>query len=792
MSQVKNLRAMFETRRDSSPPEGGRTQQGLPASPAESHPQLSRVRASFVAVEKDGRPGRQRDTSSDSIPTLSRTISAGTESDIAVPAALVQDRNESPLKADEPRLSSDVQTSKRIAAPVSAETAPVTPPIPKVQPPAQIRVSAPSPVSSASKTPSATPSSRTGESKVVQKDKSPLMSPKQPLNKPLGGSESLPVSGLAKKTAKLPANEIAASSKPKSQAVAAANNPRDITNGAAKASSITAKSTSSSSTQKHTENTSSAVGGKDTHKPANFTKTVPKAISTAKANAKPPIHSSGLAVQHPRTPITPKSPAGLIKPHVSQRPTAAPHHEVHTAPDKSTAAKTTANAQPKTATAKPSGSPASARVKPVTHSTFPSNGIGFVKPRPRSPTRPVQLPSGLTTHTASSATKINVPRQSLSRQSGNYLAVHPPTALTRSTSRASVSTVGTAAIGSDGKSVRRQSPTVNRSRPSIGPPPKQAARDHSVTKWEKEVDEGFLARMMRPTQASALKTTDKAHVSSPPRKHLTTATTKRNGAIHDSTSVPAKKAVARPLSLPPYPPACITRKPTRSPTCSTTVVEEGQADLVGIDNVANVEMTASETVAPEPELGTFAGEPVDEVVEKAVEETANGTTAEAAAEAAGEVAGEVAGEPSNEAVDETTREITEEPATSVAEETVGEVLNETGDGTAIEIADDTPNDTIDETVDETAGEVFNGGVEAITDKSVVGPDEEPAEQPSETLNKPTETTEEPVETIRGPVEAPRDNLKEGAAEDAETVADEVTTEEGDQDLSTTVEIPVEE
>lgn len=62
-------------------------------------------------------------------------------------------------------------------------------------------------------------------------------------------------------------------------------------------------------------------------------------------------------------------------------------------------------------------------------------------------------------------------------------------------------------------------------RPSLGLPPKQIAKDHPVPKKEvKAPDESFLARMMRPTQASASKVADKVHVpTTPPRKTSTAA-----------------------------------------------------------------------------------------------------------------------------------------------------------------------------------------------------------------------------------------------------------------------------
>ncbi|KAG6017761.1 hypothetical protein E4U54_003583 [Claviceps lovelessii] len=73
MSQVKNLRAMFENKGDSSPPDRGRSP-GVPLSKKQddgtsqggSPRPLSKVRTNFVAVEKDGRIGLKREESGDS------------------------------------------------------------------------------------------------------------------------------------------------------------------------------------------------------------------------------------------------------------------------------------------------------------------------------------------------------------------------------------------------------------------------------------------------------------------------------------------------------------------------------------------------------------------------------------------------------------------------------------------------------------------------------------------------------------------------------------------------------
>ena len=128
----------------------------------------------------------------------------------------------------------------------------------------------------------------------------------------------------------------------------------------------------------------------------------------------------------------------------------------------------------------------------------------FTKPKPRSPTRPVALPSHLTAPTASSAAKHDLPRPSSSaalRRKPSVLTsdrttrTKTPTALHKQPSRASLP--GNAAA----LARRRESQGSHTSnRPAVPP------------------DDGFLARMMRSTASSASKTHEKPEIKSPPRR----------------------------------------------------------------------------------------------------------------------------------------------------------------------------------------------------------------------------------------------------------------------------------
>ncbi|KAG8407714.1 hypothetical protein J3459_016122 [Metarhizium acridum] len=138
--------------------------------------------------------------------------------------------------------------------------------------------------------------------------------------------------------------------------------------------------------------------------------------------------------------------------------------------------------------------------------TKSQNDAGFIKPKPKSPTKQVQMPSSLTAPTASSVSKVHVPRRPLSRQSGTQNnPTQPSIRSNMSTSTASHS------------SIKGQGSSSSRSRPSLGPPPNKQSQVTVSHKRQSNVDEGFLARMMRPTQSSSSKTTDKAPVTPPKR-----------------------------------------------------------------------------------------------------------------------------------------------------------------------------------------------------------------------------------------------------------------------------------
>ncbi|KAI0444425.1 hypothetical protein F4803DRAFT_560944 [Xylaria telfairii] len=390
MSGVRNLRAMFEQKGDSVPDRGRSPGPGGFASPSPSaSPRpLSKVRTSFVAIEKDGRIGLRREPSRDSETVSSRRFSNETDTSIPLPIS------------ERPDVFSENMASTVASFKTNLSHEPI-PESPRQETP--VKFSPKKAFKSHPVEPNANPD------KVTDKE--------EPQTKMLSGDPT---------------------------ESSAARLGGTILNGGI----------------------SDALNGT----PSTAVKA--KAPGASKPAPKPaaPVSTAKTATRPPKSPLPTKAPSGKEPP--------------KTAASAANPKKVTAT---KTAAAKP---PAI---------DLPPSGTGFVKPKPKSPTRPVKLPSSLTTHTASSAQK---------HGAGNTA---PAPAPRRSLSRAS---------GTTSTKTLKHKPSnanVGRSRPSLGPPPKPAGQEQPGSKKEAQVDEGFLARMMRPTASSAKKTSDKAPVT-PPRK----------------------------------------------------------------------------------------------------------------------------------------------------------------------------------------------------------------------------------------------------------------------------------
>ena len=230
---------------------------------------------------------------------------------------------------------------------------------------------------------------------------------------------------------------------------------------------------------------------------ANTASRKPSAISTSKTKAStsttPP--ATAPAKTSPKTPRTPKTP---------------------TVPAKVLSA--SKQASPKTFSPKqqkPSGRLSvkhdTSKAQPEKRAPTTSKGPAAVsKPRPKSPTHPVRLPSSLTAPTAASAAKVGgvPPSRSPSRASApvSNVARKP---LARTTKASSVAPKSSTT-----------SSTATRTKPSRTSLPSsvQTTEQPKTRGSNPKPAEGFLERMMRPTQSSSSKSHEKVELKTPPKK----------------------------------------------------------------------------------------------------------------------------------------------------------------------------------------------------------------------------------------------------------------------------------
>ncbi|KAK0632457.1 hypothetical protein B0T14DRAFT_490820 [Immersiella caudata] len=508
MSAVKNLRAMFEQKGETSPPDRGRSPGIPPTNGAtcnsviggESPRPLSKVRTDFIAIEKDGRIGLQRGISQDSNISLSRKLSGETDLSTSAPK----------------------QENKNIFADNTAQAALMSS-LPNQPIPESPRSANPESKASSSSFKSTIDAAGEASSSTLRRFKR---------------------SGLDAAAEKPAASEANAT-------------PKVVTepaNGTGSGGGSSAKGKEKANGTQDTPGPSTATTSRATPKPLS----VPSASKSAGKLAKSPTVSR--APKSPAETSTPKLPA--------KTPERFPRQPEKTDTPKMNASTST----PRASSVK--------RAPPLQPSPA---GSSFVKPKPKSPTRPVRLPDRLTTHTAASGSKVNPARQSLSRASGGFQTVD---SLGRSPSRGSVSTVATTATKTAGaKTLKRQSSTIDRPRPSLGPPPKQSAKEYPPTKNEKQVDESFLARMTRPTQASQSRVTDKA--ITPPRKPSVPAAAKNPWSKTDD------KAVRRIV-----PRAAAAAGPSRAQPASTGLVGRPSAPIKSGDPPPSGNTSPSTVVGP--------------------------------------------------------------------------------------------------------------------------------------------------------------------------------------------------
>ncbi|OCL00901.1 uncharacterized protein K441DRAFT_599902 [Cenococcum geophilum 1.58] len=523
---VRNLRAMFENQNTPSSPEPrGHSPVGNATSNTEEIRSTSKVRASFVSVKSTAFVGTAKSTSdglnsptanrgesfsiiqehgSELIEELKKTVSQEKEDrkrsldieevveerESSIPAPEIRDQATSGIMfnlgsimkgSNFPEPGSPLENKKaKTEEPVAkTEDTPATP-VKEVEKPASPSKDAPSenpdkPVSSAEdKDVSLRPLDPKDEAAVSSGEAPPL-----PAEAPLS---------LAKKAPAEASAEASKSTAEKTKASVTASQPKAKVNG----------------TTSHTT-TSKTAAKSSSHK-------LP-AISTAKENITKPSSSKSAAIpKSPALPKTPRTPTALSVTSPTKSPVSKLSLVQAKDQSKAPAAKATRSSlRPSTAsvatnaTTKPKApskpaTPAATKeaAKETTKDTAKdaTNTSPFGKPRPKSPTRPVRLPPHLIAPTASYAAKHEdgtVP-QTLTRRPSTIARERPATLKPAAPARKPAGRLSLGPL-------------------SLGPQlPKRPDSRQSI----KGPDEGFLARMMRPTASSASKTHDK--VNSPPRR----------------------------------------------------------------------------------------------------------------------------------------------------------------------------------------------------------------------------------------------------------------------------------
>ncbi|OAG10566.1 uncharacterized protein CC84DRAFT_489393 [Paraphaeosphaeria sporulosa] len=532
---VRNLRAMFESQNaaSSSPEPRGRSPAGSATSDA-NRP-TSKVRASFVSVEPHAAgAAKELGTTkgvSTNTPHAQRRESfsvSGESSDVADLKQAISEEKEERKKSiavDEAVPEQAVETRESSRAP-----APLREPAGKMPNLGSIMKGSdfPEPVAAAEQPTEEAPNVRPGDAQVA-----PAAHEKPAETQP--ETPDKVVTGAQEEAALKPAD-------PTDEAAVAGGGALPAP---AEVLSHPTSSEAAPQTPKITEPTAEAKETPRTNGRASTRK--PAAISTAKSPARSARGTSAARSPLPKSPLpktptaskpTPaataaKSPAPPAKspaaakspaPAKAQLKPAAPRE-----PTKPVAPKFTARAPAKpstatagtTATAAAKAKPAAAEIKKISTKAAPSapskTGTattgGFVKPKPRSPTRPVRLPSHLTAPTASSAAKHG-------EEAAEQKPARKPSTVPRPAPKAAA------------PAAKKPAP-----RASLAP---STARPASRASTAAGASDGFLARMMRPTASSASKTHDKPE--SPPRQRTTAKATTKPKAP-EGLATKAKKKV---------------------------------------------------------------------------------------------------------------------------------------------------------------------------------------------------------------------------------------------------------
>ncbi|KAL8692735.1 MAG: hypothetical protein Q9218_002294 [Villophora microphyllina] len=225
------------------------------------------------------------------------------------------------------------------------------------------------------------------------------------------------------------------------------------------------------------------------------------------------------STENPKTPTSPAatkpqlrqplqktaSPRQSLQPRNGSQATDKDHRKTHQEKPSRTSMGTKP-AQPMTSGNAKTSSSAQSRVPKKSTMSSPTS----TKPKPRSPTRPVRLPSSATAPTAASAAKTGAESQANPSDPTKFSTLNKP-AGTKGPSKLTQPTA---------PHLRTRAPRSSLPAPTVETKPKPKPKPRTSIASTQAGGGDFLARMMRPTQSSASKTHEKAEQKTPPKKRV--------------------------------------------------------------------------------------------------------------------------------------------------------------------------------------------------------------------------------------------------------------------------------
>ena len=481
-SGVASLRARFEQKDEaSSPPSRGRSPAASLSVTGDISRPISKVRTSFVAVEPSGQMGDL--DASEELGSKGYALNGDGAGDSATNGAVqkpktngieltpqnsITKEENAPEKSIRKEENAPEQTTPESDSRKQDSTPPNVSEVASGTPPAADPDQAKG--TAVANTPSI-PSSDPNEAAAVpngaaQKGKA------SPLGSILKGS---PFEQDEKKGEELKASEPGASLEPAPSLEQQANGTStSMTNGKPK-EALTQKAGVKSKSK--TTPRPSAIGKNLAARPVS---------STTRPSVEKPQRST------PSAPTTPKSTTTPSKQSFSKtivpKPAASQDSKKEEIKD---ARKTTAERPSRLSVASKAPAAASKLTAKPKGKPGPTSPPSFTKPRPKSPTRPVRLPSSATAPTAASTAKLDAASAATAkprdRIPSNPISLRPKPART---------------------SLPAGSKPVEKAKP----------KSRLSTVSSKAPEGSFLDRMMRPTQSSSQKTHEKVEVKTPPKK----------------------------------------------------------------------------------------------------------------------------------------------------------------------------------------------------------------------------------------------------------------------------------